>query len=182
MPTAHLGIRAAEIELLQTGAGIRGGHQPFDVSVLDEDLLDQVAAQLDRPAGLFHHDLRHGLTPKRKCSHLQRAQLRRLKPGLRAHRLRRLHRRRPRRGNQPAGHTTAWCRETFPRWHDKVCPRCVAAFEGAADGQAARLRRLASSMTKDGLPATPNDDASWVEALGWFAGWQVPLALTRADR
>lgn len=45
-----------------------------------------------------------------------------------------------------------------------------------------RLRRLASSMTKDGLPATPNDDASWVEALGWFAGWQVPLALTRADR
>jgi hypothetical protein len=32
-----------EVELWQAGAGARGGHQPFDVTVLYDDLLDHVA-------------------------------------------------------------------------------------------------------------------------------------------
>jgi hypothetical protein len=36
-------------------------------------------------------------------------------------------------------------------------------------------------MTKDGPPISEKDDASWVEALGWFAGWHVPLALAAAS-
>jgi hypothetical protein len=40
-----------------------------------------------------------------------------------------------------------------------------------------RLLRLHQSMTKGGTPSTMDDDAAWVEALGWFAGWGLPLTL-----
>lgn len=40
-----------------------------------------------------------------------------------------------------------------------------------------RVGRLTASMTVDGAPATPADDASWIEALGFFAGWAFPLYL-----
>jgi len=40
-----------------------------------------------------------------------------------------------------------------------------------------RMRRLNASMTQIGAPATPQDDASWVETLGFFAGWGLPLHL-----
>lgn len=215
-PRHTWGYAATEIELWQTGAGIRGGHQPFDVSVLYGDLLDQVTGQLGRPAGLFHHDLRRALLPRGQCAICAV-----LDPAGS----------RPR--STPVGyaganatdlaaetnelvHTTTWCQETFPRWRDQACPGCVTAGgvgNSAAAEQAdwarlcrlhlldhpvsvecghqvavrlgevaARLRRLGRSMTKDGPPATPDDDSSWVEALGWFAGWQVPLALARPGR
>lgn len=208
------GYAVVEIELWQTGAGVRGGHQPFDVSVLYEDLLDRVAAQLDRPAGLFHHDLRRALTTTTQCCICNM-----VKPATGATM-----------SSTPMGYggstavdlaaetnqlsyTRPWCDQTAPQWHDRVCPDCRAAFQAAAADQledddrspyvcrlhlllrpltpelghtvagqlrniAYRLGRLSKSMTKDGPAATPEDDASWIEALGWFAGWQVPLALT----
>lgn len=113
-PRHTWGYAAAEIELWQTGAGVRGGHQPFDVSVLYEDLLGQVAARLRKP-GLFCHDLRHVLIPQQECRNLRLDETgRHLRPEFRADRLRRLDRREPRPRNQPADPTEAWCRETWP--------------------------------------------------------------------
>ncbi|HSU70161.1 MAG TPA: hypothetical protein VLI70_01800 [Micrococcaceae bacterium] len=33
-------------------------------------------------------------------------------------------------------------------------------------------------MTDRGQAATAQEDASWLEALGWFAGWGLPLYLS----
>jgi hypothetical protein len=44
---------------------------------------------------------------------------------------------------------------------------------------ARRLHVFVKSLTVDGPTATDEDRAAWVEALGFFAGWQVPLALSR---
>ena len=40
-----------------------------------------------------------------------------------------------------------------------------------------RLLRLLQSMTEGGTPSTMDDDAAWVEPLGRFAGWGLPLTL-----
>ena len=40
-----------------------------------------------------------------------------------------------------------------------------------------RLLRLLESMTEGGAPSTLDDDGAWVQTLGWFAGWGLPLAL-----
>ena len=40
-----------------------------------------------------------------------------------------------------------------------------------------RLVQLTRSMTDRGAPASAEDNASWVEALGWFAGWGLPRYL-----
>lgn len=106
-------------------------------------------------------------------------------------------------------YTTAWCRETRPRWEAKVCRLCAQDLGASPAGAvehctqlcrqhladdavtlegsqavaselrdiAVRLRHLAQSMTKDGTPASAKDDSSWIEALGWFAGWNRPLTL-----
>jgi hypothetical protein len=214
-PRHTWGYAASEIELWQIGAGARGGHQPFDVSILYEDLLDHVAAKLRKPAGLFRHDLRYVLIPHEECRICSSINV----AGVSG------------RDSTPMGYagstaadlaretnqltyTTAWCRETWPRWRHALCPRCAADLPNTTnnkklasgnscaslcrlhllnapvttdcahtvaahlEGIATRLRRLANSMTKDGRPAAPDDDSSWIEALGWFAGWRVPLILT----
>jgi hypothetical protein len=208
-PRHTWGYAVTEIELWQTGAGPRGGHQPFDVSVLYEDLLDHVAARLRRRAGPFRRDFRHVLIPRQRCpicSMINRGDLsgRDTVPigyaGAAADDL-------ARETNQLA-YTKAWCRETWPTWQFAVCAQCAAALSATTQADAAaaslcrlhlldrpvtsdgahvvaaeleviagRLGRLNRSMTKDGPPAGEKDDASWVEALGWFAGWHVPLAL-----
>lgn len=56
-----------EIELWQAGAGARGGHQPFDVTVLYEDLLDHVADGLDRKSSLLHRHPDEVLLPAGPC-------------------------------------------------------------------------------------------------------------------
>ncbi|RPF28031.1 hypothetical protein [Georgenia muralis] len=43
------------------------------------------------------------------------------------------------------------------------------------------LGPLIESMTDRGRPATTEEDASWVAALGWFAGWAFPLAVHVSD-
>lgn len=48
--------------------------------------------------------------------------------------------------------------------------------ETLTDAQA-RMLGLVRSMTMNGPTATAEQNASWVEALGWFAGWSLPLKL-----
>jgi hypothetical protein len=40
-----------------------------------------------------------------------------------------------------------------------------------------RVAALGNSMRQGATPPTPEENASWVEALGWFAGWDPPLSL-----
>lgn len=90
----------------------------------------------------------------------------------------------------------AFCRsvrEARPEWAARSCPDCLggdgpvcrvhlSATSAAALGEVAvalddlagRLHTLARSMTWQGPAATPADRASWIEALGWFAGWAYP--------
>lgn len=212
-PRHTWGYAVTEIELWQTGAGPRGGHQPFDVSVLYEDLLDHVAARLRRRTGPFRRDFRHVLIPRQRCPICSMINRRDLSG----------------RDTVPIGyagvagvdlardtnqltHTKAWCRETWPTWQHAVCAQCAAAWSATTQTEptaanlcrlhlldhpltsegahsvaaeladiAGRLGRLNRSMTHNGPPASKTDDASWVEALGWFAGWQVPLALAAAS-
>jgi hypothetical protein len=202
-PRHTWGYAAVEIELWQTGAGARGGHQPFDVSILYEDLLEHVASGLDRSAGLLHRHPERILVPAgpcRICTEMGGPAHTGLRLGYA--------------GSDTAAltaeantleHTRAWCRQTADTWRDRACPECRpgpdAHLSGKAmlcrvhllahpveeadrHGTAARLRairarmlRLTESMTVDGAPAGPEEDASWIEALGFFAGWGPPLWL-----
>lgn len=193
-----------EIELWQVGAGRRGGHQPFEVCVLYEDLLDTVISRLARARLRWRADGDHLLSSRascRICDALVGA------------------------GDPPPRHlgyggfdtaslteeanqlrfTAGWCRETEALWRPRVCPAClgqapdaevscrlhllevghlpastrVAAAERLIDVRH-RVGALSASMTATAPPAPPEADASWIEALGWFAGWSLPLALTSA--
>ena len=42
---------------------------------------------------------------------------------------------------------------------------------------AVRVDALGNSMRQGATAPTPEENASWVEALGWFAGWVPPLSL-----
>jgi hypothetical protein len=82
-----------------------------------------------------------------------------------------------------------------PVWWARTCPIClggdgplcrqhilsgVSPPPGLADElERIRLglRALADSMRWQGAPADDGARASWVEALGWFAGWQFPAAV-----
>lgn len=193
-----------EVELWQAGAGVRGGHQPFDVTVLYEDLLGHVADGLDQRTYLLHRhpdDVLVPVGPCRICEDMASPDL----PGLRMGY-----------GNSNTealtveanglAHTGAWCRETLPLWRNRVCPGCgpgtaVAAgnpvllcrFHLAArrplpeqlrHAVASRLRdvrgrmvHLTESMTDYGAPIGAEENASWIEAIGIFAGWGLPLYL-----
>lgn len=196
-----------EVELWQAGAGLRAGHQPFDVSILYEDLLEHVADGLARKASLLNRDPDRVLLPVgpcRICADMASPDL----PGLRMGYAN---------SNTEAltaeanglVHTKAWCRETFKVWRARACPDCrlgrsrssggggdpvlLCRFHLAARrplaaplrhavasrllGIRERLRRLTDSMTDHGAPASLEDNASWVEALGFFAGWGLPLFL-----
>ncbi|MDP9989532.1 hypothetical protein J2S98_004722 [Arthrobacter oryzae] len=198
-----------EIELWQAGAGVRGGHQPFDVTVLYEDLLEHVAAGLGRKGSLLHRHPDEVLLPVgpcRICEDMASPSL----PGLRMGYAN---------SNTEAltveanglAHTTAWCRETFPLWRDRVCPACdPETSKGAGDPVLlcrfhltarrplpeqlrhavasrlreirGRMRHLTDSMTDYGAPVGGEENASWIEAVGFFAGWGLPLYLASNPR
>lgn len=50
-------------------------------------------------------------------------------------------------------------------------------YAGHLTGLAARLRRHLASMTDSGTASTADDRTAWIETLGWFAGWALPLTL-----
>lgn len=211
------GYAVVEIELWLIGAGRRGGHQPFDVCVLYEDLLGEAIARLTGRHLPWRTTVDRFLVSRAPCwvcDLLQPAA-----PGA------------PSGASGYAGSdtasltaeanrmvfTTRWCRETQPVWRGLVCSACQEEHLGAegaenqpvsrqpavsqpcrqhllqagdvgpaaAAATAERLRdirrrilALLESMTAGGTAATQEDDSSWVEALGWFAGWRLPLALT----
>lgn len=196
-----------EIELWQAGAGARGGHQPFDVTVLYEDLLEYVADGLDRKGSLLHRhpdDVLLPAGPCRICEDMAAPSLTGLRMGYAN-------------SNTEAltveanglAHTTAWCRETFPLWRGKVCPACDPGTPAGAGDPAllcrfhlasrrplpeplrhavasrlreirGRMRHLTESMTDYGAPVGDEENASWIEAVGFFAGWGLPLYLAAA--
>jgi hypothetical protein len=206
-----------EIELWEAGVGGRGGHQPFDVCVLYEDLCRTLSDRLGRPRG-WGRRAEAALVPSRRCYLC--AQL----AGA------------PREGfalgyansNSAAlaaeanllRHTRRWCAATAEEWLPSACPACLGGAVPGADGGdvplcrfhlaeavgagvadeaataarlaearerlasiAQRLAALARSMTAAGAPADAPTEASWIEALGFFGGWQFPayLAGIRAD-
>jgi hypothetical protein len=193
-----------EIELWQAGAGARGGHQPFDVTVLYEDLLDHVADGIDRKTSLLQRhpdDVLLPVGPCRICEDMASPDL----PGLRMGYAN---------SNTEAltveanglAHTTAWCRETLPLWRDRACPDCEPGTAEGAGNPAllcrfhlaarrplpeqlrhavasrlreirGRMRHLTQSMTDYGAPVGSEENTSWIEALGFFAGWALPLYL-----
>lgn len=194
-----------EIELWQAGAGARGGHQPFDVTVLYEDLLEHVANGLDRKGSLLHRHPDEVLLPVgpcRICEDMASPSLTGLRMGYAN-------------SNTEAltieanglAHTTDWCRETSPLWRrGRVCPACDPATPAGAGDPVllcrfhlaarrplpeplrhavasrlrevrGRMRHLTESMTDYGTPVGGEENASWIEAVGFFAGWGLPLYL-----
>ncbi|WP_434614866.1 hypothetical protein [Arthrobacter sp. A5] len=213
-PRHAWGHAVVEIELWQAGAGLRGGHQPFDVAVLHEDLLNHVASELGRRPGMFHRHpeaILSPVNPCRICSEMDGPAT----PGLRMGYAN---------SNTAAltdeanllDYTRRWCTETLDTWAARACPACTGEdadsvqdwFTGSLADRALlcrrhllasgslsaelrtmvvqrlteirrRLLRLIESMTDTGAPATAGDNASWIEALGWFAGWGLPLHLAQ---
>jgi hypothetical protein len=189
-----------EIELWEAGAGTRGGHQPFDLSILYTDLLHAMVDRLGtgrhgrvqvlerRGECVICADVRGGAPPGILVTHAG-LNLRQLTAE--ANRMR---------------FTEGWLRETRPNWAADVCPDCATAAGMTAEPGtlpcrmhllsaglfsdasweltrtslselAVQVRALTDSMTQSGLPATAAVDASWVKAAGWFNGWDFPLAL-----
>jgi len=213
-PRHSWGYAIVEIELWILGAGSRGGHQPFEVSLLYEDLLADVIRRLTH-----HRRWRRSVTDQlqvrascRICDAIKPSGVEPTTPST---------------GYAGADtdvltleanariFTTAWLKETEVIWRPNVCPACLSGAArdhdmtptGFSDTDidtlcrvhlivgdqvrhideqqlAARLEtlrrrllRLLESMTEGGTPSTMDDDAAWVEALGWFAGWGLPLTL-----
>lgn len=192
-----------EIELWEAGAGARGGHQPFDLTILYTDLLHTMVDRLRsarrhrRAAVLEQHggcvicaDVRGGAPPGILVTHagLDLAQL-----TVEANRMR---------------FTEEWLLETQPQWAGVVCPDCAAAVGVSTAGLSrcrahllaagtftdegweqartmlaelvVQVQALTDSMTQSGIAATDEVNASWVKAVSWFIGWDFPLTLTRS--
>lgn len=208
-PRHAWGYAVVEVELWIDGAGSRGGHQPFDVCVLYTDLLEQVVSRLRarRSGGrgsLVARLARQG--PCRVCAALgpdldggpvtfagsNSAELTAEANALRFTRQWLIEtrpvwerRRCPACVDQPdptsdAGDPRVWCLRHLTR---PGAPAQVSAT-GLADylaGLSVRLDALGRSM-RQGAPApSPAENASWVEALGWFAGWEFPCWLTSPE-
>lgn len=222
------GHAVVEIELWEYGPGETGGHQPFDVAVLHEDLLGQLSARLADYRPSRRHGAERVLARRgtcRICSELQGAPGQVM--GYAAQDTAPL----VTQANEMA-FTRRWLATSAEVWTPRICPACLAGSDGqeqgrrveehpAADGAARlhwgllcrrhllkrheldvasaheyaghlsglrdRLARHLSSMTSPGGAGTPatgpvraaEERVAWIEALGWFAGWELPLALTR---
>lgn len=202
MCTRHAWAYATvEIELWHDGAGARGGHQPFDVSVLYTALLDDVRSALHgRAKRTQRHLVGDGVCVV--CADLKGPALTGIIVTHAGMDLAEL----TVEANRMA-YIAEWFAETAPVWSRVVCDQCAAdhgetapevsvrcrrhllASESPEPGEIGRLAAhlselqrdlslLTRSMTQSGAPATPAIDASWVETLGWFHGWAFPLTLS----
>jgi len=192
-----------EIELWESGAGPRGGHQPFDVSVLNADLLARMRAAIAHA---------HRRRPQRRaikrsgtcivCADVaseQPSTLAITHAGMDLEKL-------TAEANR-MDHTKAWLDETMPVWGTQMCPVCRNETAPSGEGQMCRmhlervledreidvsslsnylaalehqLRELTRSMTTEGNSPSAEADASWIGALAWFTNWSFPLRMTRA--
>lgn len=190
-----------EVELWHAGAGKRGGHQPFDVSILYADLAAKMHDQLRHTRHRGRIRMLEGKGSCVVCDDL--------------------------RGPDPTGivvthagmdlaelteeanrmdHIRDWMVETRPVWSEFVCPECADEMNFPASGPRQRcrphlievgevddtasfagfgllgelsvqLRALTDSMTQAGAPSTPVVDASWVRTMAWFHSWRFPLRM-----
>lgn len=198
-PRHAWGHAVVEIELWETGAGARGGHQPFDVIVLQDDLLETARHTLTSSRRSPKHSLRRRGSCY-VCDQLTGATDRGLTPigyaGFNSEPLTE--------ETNRLEYSRKWMDETSPVWSARTCPRCSddqsprgvlcrphlvaddAPHEAVdqvipyLDELAPRLKRLLDSMSEHGKPATPDDDAAWIEVLGWLHGWTFPLQLAAA--
>lgn len=194
-PRHAWGHAVVEIELWEQGAGARQGHQPFDVGVLYQDLLDAMIRRL----GSSPRSPRRTLRGRGRCYLCQQLDA---PPEVLARQI----------GYAGFGsgplteetnrlaYTRQWLKETAGQWQPQLCPRCLPGSTGqicrlhllAGDGPdeatviaatdhlhdvRARLGVLIDSMTEHGRPSTPAADASWIQALGWFHSWSFPIDL-----
>ncbi len=199
------GHAVVEIELWQYGPGKTGGHQPFDVAVLYVDLLAKVSTGLSgyRPSrrhpaedvlgrrgtcricteiagdtstviGYAAQDTAPLVTETNRMSYTRSWIVRsaelwlpRACPG--CHPM----------GSAPedrAGETAMLCRAHLMEQHD-LDVSTAHAYAGHLAALAARLNHHLRSMTDSESTGTADDQTAWIETLGWFAGWGLPLAL-----
>ncbi|QIZ99832.1 hypothetical protein [Leifsonia sp. PS1209] len=194
-----------EIELWEAGAGARGGHQPFDLTVLYTDLLQTMAGRLrtGRRRGQVKALERHGQCVI--CADVRGGALAGILVTHAGMDLQQL----TSEANEMR-FTADWLTETRPMWAATVCPDCAEAHSVAAQPGtlpcrahllsglaisdasveltrttlmelAGRVRALTDSMTQSGRPTTELVNASWVQAVSWFNGWDFPLTLTRSS-
>lgn len=202
MCTRHAWAYAVvEVELWQSGAGKRGGHQPFDVSILYADLIEVMNALLDKS---HHHARKRALTGTGTCvicDDVRGPELSGIKvthAGFDSIAL-------AQEANQ-MNYTREWLQETRPEWGNKICPDCAkkSRIDGVTEDQRCRLHlieaenfdddmikattieltqlrqqllALIDSMTQSGADSTGPVDASWIRAMAWFHGWAFPLSL-----
>ncbi|TFB86861.1 hypothetical protein E3O44_06755 [Cryobacterium algoricola] len=198
-PRHSWGHAVVEIELWQAGAGLRAGHQPFEIGILYEDLLETMIRKLSdsRPRSRMSVLTPRGICPI--CRDLRGPAIPGIGGGGYA-------------GSDSAAltieanemiHMRQWVAETRTLWH--ACPSCASTRDdvdavlcrrhilqrGSLTDEDARslvvklsdtrelLVPLVESMTQTGRPSTGLADASWIHALGWFHGWTFPLALAQ---
>jgi hypothetical protein len=167
----------ADIEIRST--------RPFSVGTLYEDLTERAARLLAsrRPPAWMLRQLRSQDTCF-SCDYLEIAKSTNygdLYPDLQARANRRTR-------------TLRFLAESRPVWETRTCPVCLGGggppcrphlLEGAAPPDRAvadyladltrRLYAMTKSFTYRGPVATAEERASWVEALGWFGGWEYPF-------
>jgi len=126
------GSAITEIELWQSGAGVRGGHQPFDAAVLYDDLLGHMFHAL---AGSRRWNRRRVLRGKGACIICDDVREPALAGEVLTH------------GGFTASilaaeanalhHTRGWLTETQAEWAAYVCPDCAHESAVGADAAAA---------------------------------------------
>lgn len=149
------GYAVVEVELWIAGAGSRGGHQPFDVCVLRTDMLDHVVGRLRSRGHAFHTPLAKTLQrqgPCRVCDAL---------------------------GPERDSGVLCLQHATQPGVESPVPIPALAEY--VAD-LSLRVDALGRAMRHNAAPPTPVQNASGIEALGWFAGWDLPLYVTGAGK
>lgn len=199
------GYAVTEIELWESGAGRRGGHQPFDLSILYAYLLERMVVELAASRSRTRGKLLTGHGSCLVCDDTRGPELRGIivtHAGFHPERL-------ATEANRFT-FTRAWFDETSAQWQDQVCPDCARDTGGEASSDNLRCRlhqieagefdddtrnrtvahlsglydqmlSLTESMTQRGEPSTPEIDASWIRTLGWLHGWNFPMVLANSQ-
>jgi hypothetical protein len=172
------GFAAAELQL-------RGG-RPFATSILYEDLTRRAAKLLARHGRLVRARTLRRLEPQEPCFTCEYVALGGEDDPTFQHQQERANR---------LDRVKVRLEETRGEWERHSCPLCLGGgglvcrqhllggTEPSADldaqlvALADRLQALVGSLTTRATPVGPLEEASGVEALGWFAGWDYPRRL-----
>lgn len=132
-----------EIELWESGIGARGGHQPFDVSVLYEDLCRDAASRLTRSHGWGRRP-EAALLPARPC-YLCTQLTAPVREGLAIGYANSNSVALAAEANL-ARHTRHWCSATLDTWGPLACPQCLGRPSDGDDGDSLCRLHLAEAV------------------------------------